>query len=205
MFRNYLLLFSLLYFLQSCASPQPEKKTPEKKIYNKTFNWTITIPENFEKVSAAQWATIQDKGADAIEKTVDAPIDDRPKTIFVFRSGRFNYFESNYEPFDTAKDGSYLENCRLIGDVMYETFATQMPGTTLDTSFNTEKIDNLEFQVFHIKVSYPNKLVLNAMMFSRLFGNKSFSVNIMYTEPEKGASMLDAWRHSGFHSPPGFL
>ena len=40
-------LLGLTITLQSCNG----QTTPKKEIYNKDFNWTITIPENFEKVS----------------------------------------------------------------------------------------------------------------------------------------------------------
>ena len=56
---------------QSCLG----QTSPKKEIYNKDFNWTISIPENFDTVTAEQWAKIQNKGADAIEKTFEEKID----------------------------------------------------------------------------------------------------------------------------------
>lgn len=198
MTRISLLLLAALCLLQSCAQQQPAK-TPARKIHSKAFQWSIIIPENFERVSAEQWAQIQDKGADAIAKTVDAPVDARPQTIFVFRSGQMNYFESNSQPFDTLKDGSYEENCRLINDIIYQTFITQLPGIKADTAGSTEQVDGLVFRVFDIKVQYPNNITLYAKMYSRLFGKREFSANIMYTDQDKGKAMLEAWRASSFH------
>ena len=117
-------------------------------IHNKDFNWTITIPQGFDSVSREQWAKMQNKGAKAVEDTYDKKFVNRAKTIFVFRSDQFNYFESNYQPFDTAKDGNYVEACRAVDNILYETFTTQMSGVKLDTTQTTEMIDGLEFQVF---------------------------------------------------------
>ena len=61
-----------------------------------------------------------------------------------------------------------------------------------------EKIDNLEFQVFKMKIEYPNKMVLNLLMYSRLFGKKEFTVNIMYVDNKKGQLMTEAWKNSKF-------
>ena len=179
---------------QSCKS----SSTPETKFYDKDFDWSITIPKNFDTVSAVQWAKMQNKGMDAIEKTYDQKVDNQAKTIFVFTSDKSNYFESNYQPFDTATDGSFIESCQAVNDVLYQTFATQMPGTKIDTATSVEKIDKLDFQTLKMKIAYPNNMVLNIDMFTRLFDKKQFTVNIMYVDKAKGDLMLDAWKKSTF-------
>ncbi len=194
MIRQIHILICLTILIQSCSG----QTTPKKEIYNKDFNWTITIPENFENVSSEEWKKMQNKGADAIEKTYDGEVINQAKTIFVFKSDQMNYFESNYQPFDTATDGDYLESCKNVNDILYETFKTQMPDIKIDTTRTVEKIDNLEFQVFRMKVEYPNKMILNVQMFSRLFDKKEFSVNIMYIDKLKGEKMLNSWENSKF-------
>ncbi|MFI5206158.1 MAG: hypothetical protein ACHQVK_04415, partial [Candidatus Paceibacterales bacterium] len=104
---------------------------------------------------------MQNKGTDMIEKTYDTKVDNQAKEIFVFRSDQLNYFESNYQPFDTAVDGDYLESCKSVDDILYQTFATQMKDVKIDTSTSVEKIDNLEFQTLKMKATYPNNRVLN--------------------------------------------
>ncbi len=190
---TYLFIF-LTIILQSCNG----QFTPKKEIYNEDFHWTITIPENFQQVSAKEWAKMQNKGADAIEKTYDAKIINQAKTIFVFKSDQLNYFESNYQPYDVATDGNYLASCKNVNKVLFETFKTQMPGIKIDSSTSIEKIDNLKFHTLKMKIEYPNKLVLNLLMYSRLFDKKEFTVNIMYVDNKKGEQMLDAWKKSKF-------
>jgi hypothetical protein len=187
-------LIGLTFIFQSCNG----QTTPKKEIYNKDFNWTITIPENFENVSAEEWAKMQNKGADAIEKTYNEEVVNQAKTIFVFKSDQLNYFESNYQPFDTAIDGDYLESCKNVNNMLYETFITQMPDIKIDSTSTVEKIDNLEFQTFKMKIEYPNKMTMNVLMFSRLFDKKEFTVNIMYVDKKKGEQMLDSWKKSKF-------
>jgi hypothetical protein len=187
-------LICLTFITQICNG----QTTPKKEIYNKDFNWTITIPENFENVSEDEWAKMQNKGADAIEKTYDEKVINQAKTIFVFKSDQLNYFESNYQPFDIATDGNYLESWKNVNNMLYETFKIQMPDIKIDSATTTERIDNLEFQTFKMRVEYPNKIILNILMFCRLFGKKEFSVNIMYVDNNKGQQILDAWRKSKF-------
>lgn len=187
-------IICLIIIFQSCTG----QKSPKKEIYNKDFKWTITIPENFDTISAVQWAKLQNRGTKAIEKTYDQKIDNKTNTIFVFKSDELNYFESNYQPFDTLKDGNYLKSCQSVNEVLYHTFMTQMKGVTVDTATSTEKIDNLEFQTLKMNVTYPNNMVLHIFMYSRLFHKKEFSVNIMYVNKEKGELMLGSWKQSKF-------
>jgi hypothetical protein len=191
--KNHL-LFVLTIVIQSCSG----QKTTKQEIHNKDFNWTITIPENFENVISSDWTKMQNKGADAIEKTYAGEVINQSKIIFVFKSDQLNYFESNYQPFDTSVDGDYLESCKAVDEVLYETFKAQLPGIKIDTTRMVEKIDNLEFQTLKMKVEYPNKMILNVFMFSRLFDKREFTVNIMYADNLKGQKMLDSWRESKF-------
>lgn len=192
--RKFYLIIYLTILIQNCIG----QTTPEKEIYDKVFNWTIIIPENFENVSSDEWKKMQNKGADAMEKTYDIEVINQTKTIFVFKSDQLNYFESNYQPFDTLTDGNYLESCKNVNDMLYETFITQMPEIKIDTTRTVEKIDNLEFQTFKMKIEYPNKMVLNILMFSRLFDKKELAVNIAFVDKIKGEKMLDSWRKSKF-------
>ena len=188
------LFISVIIVFQNCNC----QTSAEREIYNKDFKWSIKIPENFENVSADEWTKLQNKGAEAIENTYDEKIVNQSKIIFVFKSDQLNYFESNYQPYDVSVDGDYKESCKIVNQVLYETFVSQMPGIKVDTISAVEKIDNLEFQTFKMKIVYPNNMVFNVIMYSRLFGKREFSVNIMYVDDRKGQLMLEAWKNSKF-------
>lgn len=188
------LVAGLIIFFQSCNGRQ----TPKQEIHNQDFNWTITIPENFEAISSSESEKMQNKGVDIIENTYQEEIVNQAKTIFVFKNDQFNYFESNYQPFDPAVDGDFMETWRGVNGILYQTFQAQMPGTKVDTVTTVEKIDGLEFQTLKMKVEYANKMVFNRLMFSRLFDKREFNVIIMYVDELKGERMLDSWRQSKF-------
>lgn len=189
------LISSILIF--SCKG---QTKSPAKEVFNEDFNWRIRIPEGFESVPAEEWLKMQNRGADAIEKTYDSKVENNATTIFVFRSDRFNYFESNYQPFDTASDGDYLENFSNVNGILFGTFEAQMPGAKLDSSSSQEIIGGMLFQTFKIKMSFPNKMEMDFFMYSRLFENREFTVNIMTVDKNKQKVLLDAWKNSKFGS-----
>jgi len=187
------LMVSVLFL--SCKG---QAKSEQKTIYNSDFKWTISIPAGFDTVSADKWAKMQNRGAEAIEKTYDTPVENNAKTLFVFQSGQLNYFESNYQPFDTTKDGNYIEIFRGVNNMLYGTFEAQMKGAKLDSSSSTQVISGLTFQTFKVLITFPNKMVMNWQMFSRLFGKKEFTVNIMTVDKQKEKELLSSWLNSKF-------
>ena len=176
------------------------RQKASKEIYNDQFKWTITIPENFDTVSPDQWQKLQNKGQKAIEDTYEQKVVNQAKTIFVFRTDELNYFESNYQPYDTAVDGDYLESCKNVNNILFETFMSQMPDIKIDSTYSKETISGLEFQKFQMKIQYPNKLILNMILYSRPFDKKEFSVNLMYADKNKGDLMLKSWTTSKFRT-----
>jgi len=188
-------LFLLLY--QTTIS-YGQSSSDARMFHNNDFNWSIPIPKGFEKVADSSWAKMQDKGAAAIESTYDAKVDNQAKTIFVFKSDQFNYFESNYQPFDTAKDGNYQDVYKNVNDILYGTLKAQMPTAQLDSSYGRENVGGKDFNVFSLDAHINPQFTLHILMYSRLFGKKEFSVNIMYVDPEKGKALLEAWRSSSF-------
>jgi hypothetical protein len=49
-----------------------------------------------------------------------------------------------------------------------------------------------------ISISLPNNMVIRIYMFSRPFGNKELTINMMFVDEEKGMMMMSAWRKSSF-------
>lgn len=192
----YLPLCALLVFSHCSSPPAADKSTRE--IHNKEFNWTISIPENFESVGAEEWSKMQNEGADLIEDTYNEKVETRPTTIFVFKADQLNFFESNYQPYDPAVDGDYAASCKNVNDMMYATFEAQMPGVKIDTAVTTEKIGGLDFRCMKMKVNPPNSIIMHIYSYGRLFDKKEFTVNMMYVDEQKGQKMLDAWTHSKF-------
>ncbi len=192
------LLLTLLVSSIFLQNSKGQTTTTSKEFFNKEFGWKIEIPQGFEAVTAEEWMRLQNRGADAIEKTYDAEVENRAKTIFVFKSDQFNYFESNYQPFDTATDGNYLESFKDVNNILYGTFEAQIPNAKLDSSSSQEIIDGKLFQTFRVTITIPGKIVMEFLMYSSLFNNKEFTVNIMTVDKEKQRILLNAWRSSKF-------
>jgi hypothetical protein len=181
--------------LQGCIN---RPSAPARKLHDKEFNWSIELPKGFESLDSDQYAKLQQKGTQAVQKTMGQTIVNNSKVIFAFRSDRLHYFEANKQPFDTTTDGDYLTTNKQVDDVLYNTFKQQMPGMQIDTTISTETIDKLVFQRLNVRIKLDSKNSMNLFMYNRLFGKKELTISIMYVDSTKGAALLNAWRHSTF-------
>ena len=191
--KIHVFIFGTLLCFLSCKG-----QSTDTKFYDKEFKWSIEIPKDFYKVGKEEWSEKQQKGKDAIEKTVGEEIVNQSKTIFIFKADDMNYFEANYQPYDTESDGDYLENYKNVNRTIYQTFKENMPNAKIDTLSSTEKINDLLFYKYEAKIHLPNNMILDMIMYSRLFDKKEFTVNIMFVDVKKGKQMMDAWKNSTF-------
>ncbi len=192
---NRICLTLLVVATAACSGKQ---SNPEKVIVNDDFKWTIKIPAGFDFVDAQEQSRVQNKGLDAVEDATGMEVDNQAKTIFMYRSDETNNIEANYQPFDEAIDGDFIESNKMVEDIVYETFVSQMPGAEVDTTRSVAIIDGLDFQKFSTKIVYPNKMVMHLDMYSRLFDKRQLTINIIYTDEEKGEALNHAWERSKF-------
>jgi len=194
--KKALLLLACVIMLNQSSKAQDTVKT--NQFYNDEFKWKIIIPPNFQTVNADEWNKFKNKGSEAVEKTYDQKVVDKSKTIFVFKSDNFNYFEANYQPFDVKKDGDYSASNKSTAKVLFNTLKTQIPNATIDSASTQINVGNLPFNVFILRAALPNNVVFSIYSFSHLFDKKEFTVNIMFVNSRKGDIMLNAWKSSSF-------
>jgi len=166
--------------------------------YNKKFKWTITLPEGLDTVNTVEWKKMQSKGEELIEETMGMEMIVEVKTLIVMRYDRFNYFESNYQPYDTTAFDSYAAGFTEVNEILYNTFKAQVPEAKLDSASSTAVIDGLDFLQYKVVIRLSDTVELNWYMFSRLFGSNEFTVNIMTTDRTKEKELMEAFFRSTF-------
>ena len=184
---------TLVFVLSGC-----NKHNAPQEFFDETFHWRIMIPANFRAVNPERWERRREYGLQRMESTFNEKITDDTRLIFNFSNGQTNYIEALYHFVDPEIDGDFSESRKLLEEIMYTAFVAQMPTATVRTSTTTERIDNLDFYVLEIRITFPNNMIFNTLMYSRLFGSKVLGVNIMYQDAEIREKMLDAWRNSTF-------
>lgn len=191
-------LFVLIMLILSLSACKGEEKTDSSVIYNKEFKWTITIPAGFKTVSADKLDKMQQRGMAEMEQSHNVKLENHAKNIFIFQNDQFNYFESNYQPFDSLTDGDFLESFKMLTGMLYETFQAKVGENNLDSVYSIQTVSGLEFQSIKIAITLSDKVKLNWYLYSRLFGKKQFTVNIMTMDPQKEKELLKVWTNSKF-------
>jgi len=68
----------------------------------------------------------------------------------------------------------------------------------VNTLTSIQQIDNLDFYVLKMNITYQNKILLRILLYNRLFDKQMFILNIIYQDEKIGQEMLDAWENSTF-------
>lgn len=164
----------------------------------KDFNWTITIPKNFDPMNKSEHEEMVNNGEEFIEKTFGEEIVNDAVSIFAYKNGELNNLEALRQPFDEEVDGEYLEACSKVNKLIYQTMEVQVPNAKLDSISSKQKVNGLEFQRFDTIVDFPNGIKIKVIRFSRLFNKKELAINIKYTDEKIGEKMLTAFLNSKF-------
>jgi hypothetical protein len=187
----------------ACGQVDPNKHVDEgrvkQNIYKSTeIGWSIKIPDGWEVVTKDKVEANDQKGKDAIEKTVGVEIDiSGLKHLISFRKNLFNSFASTSEPFKEEYPGEYVENNRNLNRLIFDTYRDQ--GIKADSSSGTIIIDGLEFNKFETKIySKDGQLILNQIMYSRLINGFDFGININYNNNTDRDVMLKVLQESRF-------
>jgi len=193
--RKHLVAFFLIAFLfPSALFAQTEDN--QNSFFSPEFNWYIEIPPGFEEIEPALWDL--QKGIQDSLGTDSLALANAPHTILAFKSGDYNYFESNWQPYQMEVRGDYSDHCKSVANQLYRTFAEQIPDAKIDTASSIQIIGTLEFRKFVLKMTLPNGITLSSHMYSRLFDEKEFSANLFYVNDEQGSLLMEAWLYSRF-------
>ena len=192
------MLLVLLVICTSCLGFGQVTKEP-KEFYSEEFDWRIKIPIGYNALSGEQLTAVQKKGASAIEKATDVQVGNQAKVIFAFSSNPLNYFECNWQPYE-GEFSDYPKQCNLVNGLLYQTLKAELKDARMDSTSWQETVSGLVFQVFQARIYLPNDMVMEMLMYSRLFSRKDFTVSILSTDQKTRDELLGAWRSSMFEA-----
>lgn len=194
--RRFSLLSSILLLAISfkAQAQSREFKFPE-------IGWTINVPSDITVLDSAKEEALSERGKEAIEKTFDTTVDiSDTKILISLTKGLYNYFSTTITPLDTVKDGPWIESIPILKHGILETFMSQMPDMKIDTSSSVEKIKGLDFQVFHLILTYPNGMVMHCFIYDAMLKGYDFGVSISYTDEKIGGQLKEILTSSKFEN-----
>ena len=173
--------------------------------YNRKFqlgnlSWEISIPENFKEVTVEKWASITEKGEQAMSKSTGEPVDGRPEVLFVSKADDANFVEASWRPYDQVLEGNYEDSCARERQILLQAFKTQLPEAQIESAVMAKDVSGLDFQVFNLKAVYTNGLTVNSLMYHRLCDDFELLINLMFIDPEYGRQMQQMLNTSAFET-----
>ncbi|MXO07329.1 hypothetical protein [Flavobacterium sp. HBTb2-11-1] len=182
--RSIFVIFFVLITLSGC-----KKSNSVVDFYDKTFDWKISVPDDYEKVDLKDKADI--KGDMALAK--------KNHTIVVFKKDEANYFTVNYDDFFGSDTRSLDLNMRLKDFLILKDIGKIYPkGKMGDYSVSTENISGLPFRKAKIEITEGEKKIVSVVIFSRGFNDKIFVNSIIYEDEDAGKEMIDLFKKSTF-------
>jgi hypothetical protein len=197
-----LVTFITIAILVSCKS-DPNKQIDEGKInenayHSEEIGWTMEIPDGWNVTHRSELKKRTEKGLDAINETAGIDYDaSELQQLLNFQKDRFHIFQSTSEPFKLEYEGEWEENNKGIKELIYETYSSR--GIKIDTTSSKEKIDDLEFEVFHVTMYGPDgKIMLYQDMYGKHINGYDFGVNLNYVNDKEKSEMMKVWKNSTF-------
>lgn len=193
--KSLILIVALLTIL-NC-----EGQDSSKQFFFPQVGWTIIAnPTKF--ADSSLFNSITRKANSAMNDTYGTDIDlaKEVHSLFTIIDGNYNLFGSTINLFDSSIfptwELSYLASKQMILNVL----ENQSPALKiLDTLSGYEIIDGLRFEKFYMKTFYPSQsLTMNTYWFYRKQNQYDFSINISFTDDEKGKLFLEILRKSRF-------
>lgn len=143
----------------------------------KDFNWIITIPQSYARSS-------------------EEPIDDQDvKLLLKYEKDPAHYIEAYSETFDEKTDGNYKEAATSAKKEATDTANQMLPGSATLTETETI-INGLKFLTFTTKIVADANFSLYTKTFTRLFGKKTLTINLVYAQESEGDRLSEAVMNS---------
>lgn len=92
------------------------------------------------------------------------------------------------------------QQCNWVTGLLYQTRKAELKDARMDNTSWQETVSGLVFQVFQARIYLPNDMVMEMLMYSRLFSRKEFTVSILSTDQKTRDELLGVWRSSMFEA-----
>lgn len=201
--QQFLLLLAVITGIVSCKNISSKTLAEEGFVQGETYNsdemgWSMEIPKGWNIMQKDKIAANFKAGADAIDKVSDEEFDySGLKYLINFQKDQFNIFQSTSEKFELQYEGEWEENNAGQKIMICDIFKNQ--GIRFDTISSKEKIDGLDFNVFHIKIKdRKGNVILYQDMYARYINGSDFGAVLNYNNDEDKEVLMRVWKNSKF-------
>jgi len=161
--------------------------------------WETHLPKDWHLLTKDETEKMNENGQKAIKSTTGASIDmSSLKELVNLKKDAFNSFLSTIEKYDESSMGDYDKHNEDVDQLVKNTYAGKQ--IKFDSREGSEKIDNIDFHIFEIKLYKPgnNEVLLNQKMYSALLKGYDFGMVINYNNDADKQTLLKIVEDSKF-------
>lgn len=173
-------------------------KDDAQQYYNAVIGWRIDVPQGYRQTHENSLKLNDENGKNAVKQNYNTEVEtDRIIHLISFQKNQFNLFDSTLKKFDAKRDGDYLKNNVATQKMLYDIYAAQK--IKIDTASFIQKIADVPFQVFNIKIYGPNGgIVMQQQMYAALIKGYDLGINISFNNEVDKDVLLNALKTSTF-------
>lgn len=187
--KIFLLLFLALTIV-TCSKKDRTFYVPE-------IGWTIELIDNWTVENLRKTDSDIQKGIEILKKRgIEFKLNGKEISLLTLRKNTITKFQATIVPFKESYKGEWKDKYPLIKKYIYTIFTSQ--GFKVDTTSNKEKINNIDFEVFNLKMYRNNKQEMEQTMYRTYINNYDFIINMTNNDTIYKKQMLDILRKSKF-------
>jgi hypothetical protein len=148
----------------------------------KEVGWTITLPPDFKVADSAKTADQMQQGKKAIEESTNTKVDMSTTKTLINATKGHNTFNVTITGFDPKTDGDFAATNQITKNMVYQTFANQMPDAKVDSNSSSTTIGGLDFDQFHVNVKVKGQTIFNMYVLTKLYKGYDFGITYLYVD-----------------------
>jgi hypothetical protein len=163
------------------------------------IGWETQLPSDWHMQTKDETKKLNETGKKAIEESTGTSVDmSTLKELVNLKKDVFNSFLSTIEKYDQDSSGNYDKHNDAVDQLMKDTYTGKK--IKFDSKEGNEKIDNIDFHTFEIKIYKPgsDEVLLNQKMYSALLKGYDFSMVMNYNNDADKQTLLKIIEDSKF-------
>lgn len=183
--QKTVLILALILLVLSCNKKDGQKVKVEK------FHWTMYVPEEYQKIEGNEITPVTKTPSGVADSTGQV------HTIFEYSDGS-NHIKATDRWISREQAASARKDFSHLKPMLYETLRQGFPSAVIDTFSRVEKVGQVPFQTYSVRVSNHGIKVAEFLFYNHVFGANQLDVSLVIKDDEAGAKLLESWRGSTF-------
>ncbi len=161
--------------------------------------WETQLPKDWHLLTKDETEKLNKTGKKAIEESTGTSVDmSSLRELVNLKKDVFNSFLSTIEKYDESSLGNFDKHNEDVDQLMKDAYTGKK--MKFDSRDGNEKIDNIDFHTFEIKIYKPegDDVLLNQKMYSALLKGYDFSMVMNYNNEADKQTLLKIIENSKF-------